>query len=238
VIVPVIFFSFSKSKLPGYIVPTLPAVAIILGFEVERLWRQPRDVLLSIAAWLTTCLLVALAVALPIYISRLKIDRSPFETAISWIPLGIASVGVAAQFMRRARLVLIIAALVVSGIVVATTQIVLPELDDQLTQKRLAVTAAEALKPGEMIAIYMDKKYNAVFYANGRVVYKEEMGDGLNSFSLDEIADSMQRFGSVIVITTRSHTSDLQNDRRFVCESITEQGRHAALRVSPSPDPR
>ena len=37
--VPLIFFSFSVSKLPGYILPISPALAIVLGPEVERIWN-------------------------------------------------------------------------------------------------------------------------------------------------------------------------------------------------------
>src|SRR5205814_6503621 len=39
-IFPLLFFSFSNSKLPGYILPVLPAVALIAG---ERLWRIQCD---------------------------------------------------------------------------------------------------------------------------------------------------------------------------------------------------
>lgn len=35
-IVPVIFFSFSRSKLPGYILPIYPAMAIIIGSYIEK----------------------------------------------------------------------------------------------------------------------------------------------------------------------------------------------------------
>src|SRR2546423_1679904 len=45
----ILFFSFSGSKLPGYILPAFPALAIIVGFEVEGFVagarrRLPRDV--------------------------------------------------------------------------------------------------------------------------------------------------------------------------------------------------
>jgi len=51
--VPLIFFSISQSKLPSYILPAFPALAVIVGFEIERFWRGTRDRLLVAAAWLT-----------------------------------------------------------------------------------------------------------------------------------------------------------------------------------------
>jgi 4-amino-4-deoxy-L-arabinose transferase-like glycosyltransferase len=35
-VIPVVFFSFSESKLPGYILPVFPALSVIVGGEVER----------------------------------------------------------------------------------------------------------------------------------------------------------------------------------------------------------
>src|SRR5262249_43486214 len=37
---PIVFFSFSGSKLPGYILPIFPAVALIIGRELERWWSD------------------------------------------------------------------------------------------------------------------------------------------------------------------------------------------------------
>ena len=30
-LIPIVFFSFSKSKLPGYILPSIPPIAILTG---------------------------------------------------------------------------------------------------------------------------------------------------------------------------------------------------------------
>ncbi len=40
-LVPVVFFSFSGSKLPGYILPSFPAIALLIGLELDRLWTAP-----------------------------------------------------------------------------------------------------------------------------------------------------------------------------------------------------
>jgi 4-amino-4-deoxy-L-arabinose transferase-like glycosyltransferase len=234
---PVIFFSFSKSKLPGYVVPALPAAAIILAFEVERLWNEPRDRMLTVVAWLTMGLLLAISVALAVYDLRAGIKTQGFESGLSWSPFIVGLVGLLALLAHRTQAAIVWTVLVVSTLFVATTLILLPRLDDRLTQKRLALAAAAALRPKEKIAIYMDKKYAAVFYSNGRVVYSDDRGDGLNTFSLDEIAGSVRTYGSVIVITTNAHEGDLVHDPRFLSEPIAKQGKHTAIRVSPAQPP-
>src|SRR5215468_12005342 len=40
---PIVFFSFSGSKLPGYILPIFPAVALIIGGELERWWPSLQE---------------------------------------------------------------------------------------------------------------------------------------------------------------------------------------------------
>jgi 4-amino-4-deoxy-L-arabinose transferase-like glycosyltransferase len=39
-LIPIVFFSFSKSKLPGYILPSIPPIAILTGDYLFRR-RQP-----------------------------------------------------------------------------------------------------------------------------------------------------------------------------------------------------
>jgi 4-amino-4-deoxy-L-arabinose transferase-like glycosyltransferase len=34
IVVPVVFFSLSKSKIPGYILPALPAAALLIGDRI------------------------------------------------------------------------------------------------------------------------------------------------------------------------------------------------------------
>src|SRR6185295_4839586 len=41
IVFPVLFFSFSGSKLPGYILPTLPAALIFIGLKIEERRRWP-----------------------------------------------------------------------------------------------------------------------------------------------------------------------------------------------------
>src|SRR5262249_4152791 len=40
IIAPILFFSFSGSKLPGYILPIFPAIALIVGRELDRWWSD------------------------------------------------------------------------------------------------------------------------------------------------------------------------------------------------------
>src|SRR5206468_7416983 len=41
-VVPIVFFSFSGSKLAAYILPALPAVAVLAGERIACFWREQR----------------------------------------------------------------------------------------------------------------------------------------------------------------------------------------------------
>jgi|SRR5580704_965328 4-amino-4-deoxy-L-arabinose transferase-like glycosyltransferase len=52
-----VFFTFAQTKLPNYIEPLYPAVAVVLGYFLER-WRQGE---ISVPIWVTTLCLVCVA---------------------------------------------------------------------------------------------------------------------------------------------------------------------------------
>jgi 4-amino-4-deoxy-L-arabinose transferase-like glycosyltransferase len=82
-----VFFSISKNKLPGYILPFTPGLAVLLGIAVER---SPRWVL-ALCAWLLA-LIPALA-----YVLGPALDRGLTKVAIPGPPAwGLALAGIAA----------------------------------------------------------------------------------------------------------------------------------------------
>jgi len=58
IVVPVVFFSVSQSKLTAYILPVIPAVALLVGERVECFWRTQRG---DKVMRLTGALIIALA---------------------------------------------------------------------------------------------------------------------------------------------------------------------------------
>lgn len=136
-IVPFVFFSVSQSKRPQYILPLMPAVALL----VARIWAEARTraaaIVIAVFGWI---LLVA-----PIYFHRTKmkpeIAAVADDTAIA---LGIAFVlgGLVALFAKRRELVLIALTIPV---------IALPAISDPLMravgERRSAKTFIAELAP-------------------------------------------------------------------------------------------
>jgi 4-amino-4-deoxy-L-arabinose transferase-like glycosyltransferase len=97
--VPLAFFSLAGSKLPGYILPCVPPLAILMGRAADRLIaeaRTPERLRWSRVAALVGLVLAALVAAAPAALWR--IQEPLWRSAI---PLGVWALVVAFLFSRR-----------------------------------------------------------------------------------------------------------------------------------------
>ncbi|HEX5734815.1 MAG TPA: glycosyltransferase family 39 protein [Blastocatellia bacterium] len=228
---PLLFFSFSVSKLPGYLLPVFPALAIIIGVEVEQFINSDNRAH-TVAAWLTGLLLVAIGVAFVIYSNRQATDASPLASAMVWLPIAAASVAVALLFAAKKRAFVLSACAVVVSVIITTVLLLFPVLNETKSLRTLSKQAAAALKPGERIAFFLMKEFAPVFYAEGRVVCGVGNGTVLNALHTDKLVEVLETESSIIIFTTSNWVADLESDPRLATELIASQGKARAIRVT------
>lgn len=232
VVVPLLFFSASGSKLPGYILPIFPALAIVIGAELERFISGERRVLLTAAAWLTTLLLVGIGVGFAVYYIHEQIGTSGWSWIFFGMPTAIAGLAVILLAKKRREAFVISAAGVMLSLILGAAILLLPTLSDKLTLKRLSLEAAAALRPEERITFFIKKEFAPVFYAEGRVLCGGADSDILNALSEDILAEALRGESSLIVITTSNWRAGLESDPRFATELLATQGDALAFRVT------
>ncbi len=230
--VPIIFFSLSESKLPGYILLAFPALAVIVGREVSSLWEETKTKPVKAAACLTAALLVCLGVGFALYLRRKLSGPEVFDWPIYFLPLAAAVFTLACLIKNGMRAILPGALSVVISIVAGSVMILFPSLNDEVSLKTLSLTAADALRPGERITFFVKKEFAPVFYAQGRVVCGIGEGTILNALKEDIIAELLMAEQSLIVITVKNFESGLRTDPRFTTEFIGQQGTALAFRVA------
>lgn len=231
VAVPLIFFSLSESKLPGYILPISPALAVILGVEVERFWSGDRARILRVAVWATAFVLVGISAGFMIYLHREAVRVSGVGMLLEGLPLAFALVAVVALVMNRRATFITGTAAVILSLILASVVLVFPVLRDEVTLKTLSLDAAAALRPGEKIGFYLKKEFAPVFYAEGRVLCEPRRGGTFYALHQNMLSDALETEPSLIIITDSRWLEGLKGDPRFTIEPIASQGDSLALRV-------
>ncbi|MFZ0813919.1 MAG: glycosyltransferase family 39 protein [Candidatus Sulfotelmatobacter sp.] len=172
-IVPVVFFSISQSKLPGYVLPAIPAGALLL---VEYLRQRLAQKDAPVAKWLAV--LHALLAAAPIVPALLIVylvtqhrlpEGRPMLAALAVafvLCAGIALTLVRQTGLRMLRFVTLIPAVLTVGIVVKFGSVA---LDQTLSARPLAQEIAGIETHPLPLAIYhvrRELEYGLTFYRN------------------------------------------------------------------------
>ena len=193
-LIPIVFFSLSRSKLPGYILPSIPPLAILTGDFLYRR-RKPglnRWVLLGHAV---VCgIMTMFALLLPWFVSHGAKMPPPHALGIA----ALAAVGgvllilivVKAYGVARLRLVttgiLVVLVLFLYGVgpffgipAVGATKRVIYLLDRSYSARPLAERLASLAPADETVAVFRvrrDVEYGLSFYRNREVINYEQDG--------------------------------------------------------------
>jgi 4-amino-4-deoxy-L-arabinose transferase-like glycosyltransferase len=193
-LIPIAFFSFSKSKLPGYILPSLPPLAILTG---DYLFRRRKDglnrwVLLGHAALCGVMTMFALL--LPWFVGH----GAKMPPAHALVIAAVTAMGgallilivVRAYGVARLRLmtscILIVLVLFLYGVgpffgipAVGATKRAIHMLDRSYSARPLAIKLGTLAPADETVAVFRvrrDIEYGLSFYRNHAVVNYEQDG--------------------------------------------------------------
>ena len=222
----IVFFSASSSKLPGYVLPAVPALLLVFARHYpamsERLRRAP-----ALAAIASGMVLGALAGALPALSERLS--WTAFEPAYSiWLfaaALALSVTGFVALWLLQARHEASVAVLGVGSLLAA--QLVLSGmhvLDEHYSSERLIEPiTGRALRFPRDAPFYSVASFDqSVPFYLGRSVtlvgYKDELAPGIAAEpgkyvgSLDEFLGRWQRDGEAFAIMAPRLYEKLKGD--------------------------
>ena len=256
-LVPMLFFSVSKSKLPSYILPSLPPLAIIIGWELERIWRGEIDVWSKVGLGFTSAVAAIVGIGFAVYAVREGVSIAGLGFLGLVLPplIGIGAL-VAFALQKRAAATGATMALTAS-MALAAVVLLFPHLSHEVSKRDLAVAAFQALQPGESLVYYRKvKEYAPVFYARGRVLFYQQFndtgkqpipgkstllppgtlstGDEIDALTPGELKLSIDQSPtkSVIVITEKAGATELAGAPRLHTQLIQQQGKVMALRVT------
>lgn len=178
-LVPVILFSLSRSKLPGYILPAMPAVAILVVEWASVEESAPRWWTLAIHSLLAGVVLIpALMLPYLLLLHHLPVGRSGMLT----VTIGLAIAGaILATIKGRPSLPIIRFVTLIPVVlgVAAILKLGAPALDEVLSARPVAAMISRLQAGAQPLAISglsRETEYGLQFYRNAPV-YRYERGE-------------------------------------------------------------
>ncbi len=223
---PIIFFSFSGSKLPAYILPSLPAAALLAGARLQGFIRGEK---VSWAMWTVIAMLLLFAVGSIVYAERSGNISLRCALVIA-APLTLA--GLVAIVWRRKRTLATVS--IVLAVLLATQLALFCAADKRARREsvRDLIQLADARGYGTapIFALHQIER-TAEFYAAGRVAYGSD-GEPVRFESAYEVAkQARQTRGPILVIVPVDYTPQLTNIKGIQAEIIGNNGRAAVVVV-------
>ncbi len=172
---PLVFFSASQSKLPGYILPAVPPLVLLLARTMPGIQgpapSHPHSPLLWVAIPLLTfgAALILLTRGAPQFLPAVLRGNSGLATPLLLLGSSLLVAGLAvaaASWFRECTIGIALAAFLFSFSVGVAANHVLPLLDPQISPRSLAL-AIRALPAGSRVAVYSLPRawqYGAEFY--------------------------------------------------------------------------
>jgi 4-amino-4-deoxy-L-arabinose transferase-like glycosyltransferase len=188
IIFPVVFFSFSKSKLPGYILPAIPALILLLAVSAERLIEPTKAKTLSgrllLGAVGLSWVFLGLAAALPRFLALIgkKLAFAPPPTAASLtthvhslvIFIAVAGlVSVCLAFARRPSFSIVVMALAFTALAEDAGRRVIPALDPWISARTMVARAEKTSAmniPWQSLELNRSWLFDLNFYAQREIV--------------------------------------------------------------------
>jgi 4-amino-4-deoxy-L-arabinose transferase-like glycosyltransferase len=191
---PIVIFSLSHSKLPGYILPSIPPLTILTGDYLNRMRQKGMNLWLLLLHALLSAITIILVLLLPWHITH-PVGRPPVSILVPALSSGLAAalliLVVVGRFgLARLRTVtmvpLVVMLFFIFGVgpffglpAITATKKNIRLLDAAYSARPLAAIISQIARPNEGVAVYKvrrDVEYGLSFYRNSLVENYEQDG--------------------------------------------------------------
>jgi 4-amino-4-deoxy-L-arabinose transferase-like glycosyltransferase len=227
---PVLFFSASESKLPGYVLPALPGALLLAGNRVHGYLR-------GVGGQLTMRLTGALALLFSLAgVGFIFFGMRPLGESLRQTPLACtlalllpsALAGVVAVFFagRRSLCFLSVACATLLTVPIIVVCALEPAARGETMGQAFAVADKSGLGKLPVVCLHEIER-TAEFYASGRLAY-DAGGDPLKLEGAGEVAEFLKLHGgSALVLVPIVDESQLRDEKELESRRVGDNGRLA-----------
>lgn len=218
-IVPFVFFSLSGSKLPGYILPMVPAIALLLGKEM----LQTTSRVYRVAVFIEAGTMAFIGVAFGFFGNTLNVDPHVSGMLITVVAFVMAAgLIVIALWLRPVFLAGFNAAAMVA-LVVTGTAMVFPRFDVTDTMRPWQPALAQLIGNDQTVVLYKPERwaeYGLDYYRFNRVH---------SVFSPEEFVQTASQQGRILCISDDKTLEELSHVPSIDLEVVHAIGGHTAF---------
>ena len=229
------FFSFSGSKLPGYVLPIFPAISLLVGLELERWWQPVVERRTKMLAALTVALIAAVGIA-AVFVSQRELGVAANDALlIGGVTVAVAVVHLVLWLWRGGKLATMVLPFSLIVVIVAATHLVFPALGNRESLKPLSVTARLAAQSGERLVFFVNEDHGINFYAT-ELPWRDTKSELVALTSADNVALMIEasQTKSLLVASRKRWVDGLVKSEKLLTEKLGEQNYNA--RCSPDCD--
>jgi 4-amino-4-deoxy-L-arabinose transferase-like glycosyltransferase len=159
---PIVFFSFSQSKLPSYVLPAIPALALIAAISTSRAFQRSRAnaISLSVALVIFWIVLASILLRLTHTLPFTEMDHAMPLWAAAILAVAAAAAILFAGIRRNLHLVVTLCSLCVIATLEIANITVLPALDPHISARPHAAFFQNDLHPDRIFTYQLRRSWN------------------------------------------------------------------------------
>lgn len=229
VVIPLAFFSLSTSKLPGYILPVFPGLALLVAQEVDRLFSTYQEMRRWILLSISLILLIGIGLAI---FSQKEYGISTFAQASLLSTSLLAMISLIVAYRKQHSLLTVLTMLLFSSLLAINIALFLfVGIENKASLVPLARLTAENLKVDERLLFFNYQSYTPFFYTNGRIVH-DNQAEAIKIYQREELAQNLAGHESMLCIMPEAQLKEVTDDQRFTTKLIGRQRNICLIRIS------